>query len=195
MKLPLVEQARHFHLNGLNLLEWAGILFVASTFIYLILRIRDALSADHLKKRKANKIASSLSNKAPRQELKTLPRGEETILVVDDDPGVLRANTRLISKLGYNVQRALGGQEAVDYIKDNHADLIILDLLMPGMDGIETFRNIKQFNPYQKAIVLSGFAGPAMVNSIKTLGVNTYLVKPAEVGILAQAIRDEIERP
>ncbi len=194
MKLPFVDQARNLDLNGLNLLEWAGILFFVSVVVYGILRIRDALSADSLKKKEKKALAAK-SSKGPRQELKTLPRGEETILIVDDDPGVLRANTRLISKLGYNVQRALGGQEAVDYIKDNHADLIILDLLMPGMDGIETFRNIKQFNPYQKAIVLSGFAGPAMVNSIKTLGVNTYLVKPAEVGILAQAIRDEIERP
>lgn len=65
---------------------------------------------------------------------------------------------------------------------------------MPGLDGIETFRSIKDINPHQRAIVLSGFAGPAMVNSIKTLGVNTYLVKPAEAGILARAIRDEIDR-
>jgi CheY-like chemotaxis protein len=132
--------------------------------------------------------------KTEKQKIKKLAGGEETILVVDDDPAVLRAHTRLISKLGYNVQRALGGQEAIDYIKKNHADLIILDLLMPGLDGIETFRAIKEVNPYQRAIVLSGFAGPAMVNSIKILGVNTYLVKPAEVGILAQAIRDEIDR-
>ena len=114
--------------------------------------------------------------------------------MVDDDASMLRAHSRLIGRMGYKVQKALGGQEAIDFFRNNHADLIVLDLLMPGLDGIETFRSIKDINPHQRAIVLSGFAGPAMVNSIKTLGVNTYLVKPTEAGILARAIRDEIDR-
>ena len=161
--------------------------------IYGLARLRDRFSGNRHQPAKPGPLAEASIN--GKRSLKELPKGNETVLIVDDDPGVLRAHSRLISKLGYNTQRALGGQDAITFVRNNHADLIVLDLLMPGMDGIETFRNIREINPYQKAIVLSGFAGPAMVNSIKTLGVNTYLVKPAEIGILAKAIRDEIDRP
>lgn len=178
---------------GLNALEWIGVFFFVTMGIYMVVRARDLFSASRQSTRKPQALKEK-ARKPVRDEVKKLPGGEETVLVVDDDPAVLRAHTRLISKLGYNVQRALGGQEAIEYIRKNHADLIVLDLLMPGLDGIETFRAIRDINPYQRAIVLSGFAGPAMVNSIKTLGVNTYLVKPAEVNILAQAIREEIDR-
>ena len=189
----LLQHLRGLSVYGLNALEWIGVFFFVSMGIYMVMRARDIFSANKQVTAKP-KTLKQTPRKAVRDDIKRLPGGEETVLVVDDDPAVLRAHTRLISKLGYNVQRALGGQEAIEYIRKNHADLIVLDLLMPGLDGIETFRAIRDINPYQRAIVLSGFAGPAMVNSIKTLGVNTYLVKPAEASILAQAIREEIDR-
>ena len=187
----ILQLLRNLRLGGINSLEWAGIICTSSFSMYFVLNLRDRFSAI---RSTGKPVRAKKTPKSNKQATKDLPLGEETILVVDDDPAVLRAHARLISKLGYNAKRALGGQEAIDYIRNNHADLIVLDLLMPGMDGIETFRSIKNINPYQKAIVLSGFAGPAMVNSIKTLGVTTYLVKPAELGILAKAIRDEIDR-
>lgn len=187
-----VETLRGVEPGGLNLLEWGGVAFLAAVLAWGFLRLRDLLSSKIT--RRMPRPPTEKPGKVDPGELKSLPRGEETVLLVDDDPAVLKANGKLISRLGYSVHRALGGQEAIDYIRSNHADLIVLDLLMPGMDGIETFREIKRINPYQKAIVLSGFAGPAMVNSMKTLGIHTYLVKPAETGILAKAIRDEILR-
>lgn len=179
---------------GINVLEWVGILCIASLAFFAVNGGWKSLMKGMDDRRMSRRKKISNPDKAT---MKRLPHGsgDETVLVVDDDPAVLRSHVRLVSRLGYNVQRALGGQEAIEYVRGKHADLIVLDLLMPGMDGIETFRSIKNINPYQKAIVLSGFAGPAMVTSIKNLGVNTYLVKPAEVGILAKAIRDEIDRP
>ena len=187
-----VQFFRGIQLAGLNSLEWAGVICTVSIGVYGLMRLRDHFSGSG---KSASPVKAAPTPINGKQTLKDLPKGNETVLIVDDDPAVLRAHARLVSKLGYNTQRALGGQDAVNYIRNSHADLIVLDLLMPGMDGIETFRHIRDINPYQKAIVLSGFAGPAMVNSIKTLGVNTYLVKPAEIGILAKAIRDEIDRP
>ena len=188
----IFQLLRDLRVGGINSLEWAGIICTSSFSIYFVLNLRDRLSGMCSARNPTR--GKKQTAKPSKEMIKQLPLGKETILVVDDDPAVLRAHSRLISKLGYNTQRALGGQEAIDYIRNNHADLIILDLLMPGLDGIETFRSIKDINPYQKAIVLSGFAGPSMVNAIKTLGVNTYLVKPAELSILAKAIRDEIDR-
>jgi len=189
----IIQLLRSLRVGGINSLEWAGIICTSSFSMYFVLNLRDRLSGMCSAGRKSTQRKKQTSRPS-KEMIKQLPLGKETILVVDDDPAVLRAHSRLISKLGYNTQRALGGQEAIDYIRNNHVDLIVLDLLMPGLDGIETFRSIKDINPYQKAIVLSGFAGPSMVNSIKSLGVNTYLVKPAELSILAKAIRDEIDR-
>ena len=190
MELQLFEYLRGIRIQGGNLLEWLGVVLLISGAIYVVMEVRHWVYCR--RKPKAPVVRPPPPEKSKPSEL---PQGDETILLVDDDPAVLRANSRLVTRLGYTVQKATGGREAVDFIKGNHADLIILDLLMPGMDGIETYQQIKSINPYQKAIVLSGFAGPAMVNSIKTLGVNTYLVKPVEIGMLARAIRDEIERP
>jgi CheY-like chemotaxis protein len=193
MMLTLIEPLRGNVVGGLNLLEWGGLGMMAVVAAWSVLSLRDLLTFRKNRPDKPKK-RSEKPGKISNDDLKSLPKGEETVLVVDDDPAVLKANGKLISRLGYSVQRALGGQEAIDYIRNSHADLIVLDLLMPGLDGIETFREIKRINPHQKAIVLSGFAGPAMVSSIKTLGIHTYLVKPAESGILAKAIRDEIAR-
>lgn len=187
--LPLFEQVQAYSVFGANPLEWIGLLSMVGAIVYLVAEAARRVRIHRKRSARVGQEKVGISSKG-----RSLPQGDETILLVDDDPAVLRANSRLVGRLGYQVQRALGGQEAVDYIRANHADLIILDLLMPGMDGIETYQRIKKINPFQKAIVLSGFAGPAMVNSIKSLGVSTYLVKPAEAAILAQAIRDEIER-
>jgi CheY-like chemotaxis protein len=190
MGLELFEMLRAIRIHGANLLEWLGVIFVLASLTYTVLRIRQAVSAKGKARFPAVRGVLPPKNGKPGE----LPQGDETILLVDDDASVLRANSRLVSRLGYDVRKAGGGEEAVEYIRGHHADLIILDLLMPGMDGIETYQQIKRINPYQKAIVLSGFAGPAMVNGIKLLGVSTYLVKPVEMGVLARAIREEIER-
>jgi CheY-like chemotaxis protein len=190
MGLRLIEILRGIQFYGANVLEWLGVVFVLTSLVYTVLRIRQAVSA------KGKVQFPAVRGVVPPKNGKSgdWPQGDETILLVDDDASVLRANSRLVSRLGYDVRKAGGGEEAVEYIRGHHADLIILDLLMPGMDGIEAYQQIKRINPHQKAIVLSGFAGPAMVSGIKSLGVSTYLVKPVEMGVLARAIREEIER-
>lgn len=188
MGTEFVDQLKSFQLGSLNALEWCGIVAIG---LAILIAGNKAPRFGNARKTGKRVVKRSQNKEKPR----SVPKGrDETVLVVDDDASMLRAHSRLIGRMGYKVQKALGGQEAIDFLRNNHADLIVLDLLMPGLDGIETFRSIKDINPHQRAIVLSGFAGPAMVNSIKTLGVNTYLVKPTEAGILARAIRDEIDR-
>lgn len=184
---------RHVDVAGLNALEWFGAVSAVSFFIYFVGGVRNTLSGSGSRKRakKRGRLSEIPKKSVPAADL---PHGSETVLIVDDDLAVLKAHSRLVSKLGYRVERALGGQAAIDFIQRRHADLIILDLLMPDVDGIDTLRAIKKINPAQRAIVLSGFAGPAMVNAIKTLGAGSYLVKPAQISFLARAIREEIDR-
>ena len=115
-------------------------------------------------------------------------------LLVDDDPNIISLLESAFSDTSYQIYSATNGKSALELMEKVKIDATLIDLVMPEMDGIETFRAIKKINPQQRAIVLSGFAGPAMVNAIKTLGVGTYLVKPAQVSILAKAIREEIDR-
>ncbi len=188
-----IDQARGASLFGLNVLEWGGLIGLFMVFVLLALTLRDSLSGSVRRDRAAER-KKNVELPAKQKIESDLPHGKETILIVDDDAAVLRAHSRLVSRLGYQVERANSGQDAIDYVRSQHADLIILDLLMPEMDGMETFRAIKKINPKQRAIVLSGFAGPAMVSAIKSLGVGTYLVKPAQVSMLARAIREELDR-
>ena len=190
-----ISSIRTLQYSGLNTLEWFGIISGVSILFYSIFTLRDLLSVSGANKAQRKTLLRTNPEIPRKAEMKKdLPHGDETILIVDDDAAVLKAHARLVAKLGYQVERAVGGQAAIDYVHDHHADLIVLDLLMPELDGIETFRAIKKINPLQRAIVLSGFAGPAMVNAIKSLGVGSYLVKPAQVSILAKAIRDELDR-
>jgi CheY-like chemotaxis protein len=114
------------------------------------------------------------------------------ILVVDDEPLVQRVNASELRKLGYTVVCAGTGEEAVAYLTDHPVDLVLLDLMMPGMDGVDTYRAIKAVRPAQKAVVYSGFADPAKVREIRDLGAHRILIKPTPVEELADAIADAL---
>ena len=121
-----------------------------------------------------------------------LPDASIIILVVDDEPLVQRVNASELRKLGYTVVCAGTGEEAVAYLTDHRVDLVLLDLMMPGMDGVETYRAIKAVRPTQKAVVYSGYADPAKVREIRDLGAHRILIKPTPVEELADAISDAL---
>lgn len=133
------------------------------------------------------RIAKRLSQRA------NLPGGTETILVIDDEPLVQKVNACELEKLGYRVVCARNGEEGVMFLREHRADLVLLDLMMPGMDGVETFRRIKEFNPEQKAVVYSGYAQPSQVTAIQELGAKPVLLKPTPILELATAIRTRLD--
>ena len=123
----------------------------------------------------------------------TLPGGSERILVVDDEPLVQKVSASELAKLGYAVACASSGREAVSYVQEHHVDLVLLDLIMPDMDGVETFKSIQRINPNQKAIVYSGYAHPSKVAEIQQLGARPILIKPTPIQDLAAAIRERLD--
>ena len=75
-----------------------------------------------------------------------------------------------------------------------HADLMVLDMIMdPGMDGLETYRNILEIHPRQKAIIVSGFSETYRVNAAQALGAGTYVKKPYIIEKLGLAVRNELD--
>jgi len=119
----------------------------------------------------------------------------ESILVVDDVEEQREIASRILKKLGYSVTTVSSGEEAVDYLKDNPADLLILDMIMdPGIDGLETYKRILKLHPNQKAIIASGFSETDRVKEAQRLGAGKYIKKPYTLEKIGIAVRDELEK-
>ena len=119
----------------------------------------------------------------------------ESVLVVDDIAEQGEIAIKLLTRLGYEVYLVSSGEEAVEYLKGNKVDILVLDMIMtPGIDGLETFRRILEINPRQKAIIVSGFSETERVGEAQKLGAGAYVKKPYVLEKIGVAIRDELNR-
>lgn len=121
--------------------------------------------------------------------------GSETVLIVDDAVEQIEIAKNMLIKLGYTVHSATSGEKAVKMIKQQPVDLIILDMIMPGgIDGLDTYQEIIQFCPNQKAIITSGFSESERVKKLLQLGAGGYVQKPYAMQTLGIAVRNELNR-
>lgn len=119
----------------------------------------------------------------------------ESILVVDDVKEQRDVASRILTRLGYAVKLCSSGEEAVERLRDDTADLVILDMIMePGIDGVEAYRKIARIRPGQKAIIATGFAEPDRIEEALQSGVGRYLKKPYLIEEIAMAVRAELDR-
>ncbi|HLC26569.1 MAG TPA: ATP-binding protein [bacterium] len=117
----------------------------------------------------------------------------ESILVVDDMADQRELAASMLTRLGYRVHAVSSGEEAVNYLKTRKADLMVLDMIMdPGIDGLETYRQVLEVNPQQKAIIVSGFSETERVKRAQELGVGGYVRKPYLLAKIGLAVRDEL---
>ena len=115
------------------------------------------------------------------------------ILVVDDIEEQRQIATLMLRKLGYEVNAVPGGAEAIEFLQEHTADLIVLDMIMdPGIDGLETFKQILQIHPAQKAIIASGFSETWRVKKAQRLGAGAYVKKPYTLENIEQAVSAEL---
>jgi len=119
----------------------------------------------------------------------------ESILVVDDVKEQREIATKILKKLGYSVSTISSGEEAVDYLKDNSVDLLILDMIMdPEIDGLDTYKRIIEFHPGQKALIASGFSETKRVKKAQKLGAGAYVKKPFLLEKIGLAVRVELDK-
>jgi PAS domain S-box-containing protein len=119
----------------------------------------------------------------------------ESVLVVDDIADQRDIASRLLTRLGYEVHLVSSGMDAVEYLKGNKADILVLDMIMaPGIDGLETYQRILEINPKQKAILVSGFSETERVRKAQEIGAGAYVKKPYIMEKIGVAIRDELNR-
>lgn len=113
----------------------------------------------------------------------------EKILVVDDEKQQLEIAEKLLNKLGYSVVTAGSGEEAVEFLRDNSVDLLLLDMLMePGINGRETYEQALQLHPGQKAVIVSGYSESEDVKKAKRMGNARFLMKPYTIAQLGREI-------
>ena len=117
----------------------------------------------------------------------------ETILVVDDVESQREISCRMLDTLGYETKAVCSGEEAVEYLKNNRADLLLLDMIMdPGINGRETYERIIESHPNQKAIIISGFAETDEVKKTLKLGAGNYVKKPFVLEQIGIAVKQEL---
>ncbi len=113
----------------------------------------------------------------------------EKILVVDDDDQQRDIAMQLLSSLNYRVSTAASGEEAVEYLRTRVVHLLLLDMLMPpGMNGLETYRQILAIHPRQKAVLASGFSEGSEVREALKLGAAAFIKKPYVIKQLGQVV-------
>jgi CheY-like chemotaxis protein len=119
----------------------------------------------------------------------------ESVLVIDDSEVQRKVAKSILESLGYTVVTVSGGEEAVAYLMHRPVDLLLLDMIMdPGMDGLDTYRQIIQRHPGQKAIIVSGFSETTRVKEAQRLGAGPYIKKPYSIIKIAAAAKNILTR-
>lgn len=113
-------------------------------------------------------------------------RPEARLLIVDDNEGVRHLVSRWLERAGFLVQEASDGVEAMELVRRNPPDVILADIRMPKIDGIELARIVKSEFPQVKIILMTAYSSPQTIAQAKREGVDDYLEKPFT--------KDQVER-
>ena len=129
-------------------------------------------------------------------EAQQILKGTETILLVDDERTVLEVNNEILASLGYNILIAGNGPDALSLYLENieRIQLVILDLIMPGMSGSETFDRLKQVNSEIKVLLSSGYGMNKNVQQILDRGCRGFIQKPFNIGDLSKKLREVLNK-
>jgi PAS domain S-box-containing protein len=136
--------------------------------------------------------ASQESRRKAAHHLAKPAGGSEKILIADDEPEMLNLLETILKDLGYSVIAARNGVEAVEYASDD-IRLVILDMIMPEMDGVAALREIRRKTADVKVLVSSGYTSPEKAPVLETLGIDGFVQKPFELVKLASTVRDVLD--
>ena len=118
----------------------------------------------------------------------------EHILIVDDEPQLRDIASQMLAALGYNAASVTSGESAIEFVKKNSVDLIVIDMLMePGMNGRQTYEEIIRFHPDQKAIIASGFSENDDIKASIQLGAGGFIKKPYSMNQLGRAVKEALQ--
>jgi DNA-binding NtrC family response regulator len=113
---------------------------------------------------------------------------EIKVLLVDDEEDFVETLGERLANRGFKVRTAVSGNEALDKLSEEPSDVVLLDVLMPGMDGLQTLRKIKTLNPLIEVMMLTGHGALDTAIQGMKLGAYDYLKKPTDTADLVEKI-------
>ncbi len=119
---------------------------------------------------------------------------KEVILIVDDEEGIRESLSGIFEDEGYEALTAASGEEALEIIKEQMPDILILDVWLPGMDGIETLSKIKEINHYMPVIIISGHGNVEVAVKAIQFGAYDFLEKPLSLEKVLIVVRRALEK-
>jgi DNA-binding NtrC family response regulator len=106
------------------------------------------------------------------------------VLIVDDQPGMTETLADILGDQGCDVARATNGRQALEHVATHSVDMVLMDIIMPGMNGVETFRALKRVSPYMPVLMMTGYQVPHLVQDAMHEGSVAVLQKPVDPGVL-----------
>jgi DNA-binding NtrC family response regulator len=119
---------------------------------------------------------------------------EMRIMLVDDEEGFLSTTRNVLERKGINVATATSGSEALEKLAQENIDVVILDVKMPGMDGVSALKNIKSRNPSMEVIMLTGHGTVESALEGLRSGASDYLTKPIDIDELITKAEEAFAR-
>jgi len=117
---------------------------------------------------------------------------KEKILIVDDQFGIRILLNEVFQKEGYKTFQAANGIQALDIVTKHDPDLVLLDMKIPGMDGIEILKRMKVIDPDIRVIIMTAYGELDMIQEAKDLGAITHFAKPFDIDDIRAAVRKHI---
>lgn len=115
------------------------------------------------------------------------------VLIVDDQNGIRILLVEVFSSEGYETFQAANGKAALEIVKTHTPDLVLLDMKIPGMDGLEILKHIKQMNPDIKVIMMTAYGELDMIKEATDLGALMHFTKPFDIDEMRQAVNMQLK--
>jgi CheY-like chemotaxis protein len=130
------------------------------------------------------------------KEEQHIPRGDERILLVEDDAYLVEAEKKMLEELGYHVTALTSSVEAFEIFQklSDRFDIIIADYAMPKMTGLQLIRKIRSISPDIPVIICTGYSKVIQQQKITALGIGEIIMKPIELAYIANSIRRLLEK-
>jgi nitrogen regulation protein NR(I) len=135
------------------------------------------------------KMEGALLSSSSRERRQPL----STILIIDDDDQLRKSFERLLIEEGYSVESAPSGEQGLKMVRDKVPDLVILDMRLPGMNGIDTFKRIHEIEPKLPVIIMTAYGTTETAIEATKMGAFDYILKPFDIPDMLSVIRQALE--
>lgn len=116
------------------------------------------------------------------------------VLVVDDEGAIRYSVSKTLQRIGYQVEEAASGEEALEMIARSEYEVILTDIRMPGLSGVDLLKRIKDISPDAIVILMTGYASLGTAVESLRLGAHDYLIKPSSSQDIRQSVARGVER-